>query len=161
MRPVRRTGGEPADAAAGSLRKGTAGPGRGYGAAHHGPEREDYSLQTAAGRPGAGAFCGKPGPPGTAGERKNPAGPAAGFAGIGMANAVSGGMAGVNPVTANTVSGGVAAANPITANAVNPTAGTQGFTVPETCPFCGTPLPSQTFMEYCPACNADIRSYYS
>ena len=76
----------------------------------------------------------------------NPAGPAAGFAGIGMANAVSGGMAGVNPVTANTA---------------NPTAGTQGFTVPETCPFCGTPLPSQTFMEYCPACNADIRSYYS
>lgn len=31
----------------------------------------------------------------------------------------------------------------------------------ETCPFCGTPLPAQTPLDRCPACYADIRSYYS
>ena len=31
---------------------------------------------------------------------------------------------------------------------------------PETCPFCGTPLPSRSPMDHCPACYADIRPYY-
>ena len=75
----------------------------------------------------------------------NPAGAAGGFAGIGMAN---------------TVSGNMATANPVTAYSVNTTAGTSGFTGPETCPFCGTPFTSNTPLEFCPACNADIRSYY-
>ena len=37
----------------------------------------------------------------------------------------------------------------------------QNITGPETCPFCGTPLSSQTVLDRCPACDADIRSYYS
>ena len=68
----------------------------------------------------------------------NPAGAVGGFAGLGMAGAIAG-----NPITANT---------PLNA---------QPVTGPETCPFCGTPLASQTRLDYCPACNADIRSYYS
>ena len=35
------------------------------------------------------------------------------------------------------------------------------FKGPETCPFCGTPLPAQQPLAMCPACCADIRSYYS
>lgn len=64
----------------------------------------------------------------------NPAGAAGGFAGIGMAGAV--------------------------ANTTVPSFNTQILTGPETCPFCGTPLNSYVIYENCPACNADIRSYY-
>ena len=67
----------------------------------------------------------------------NPAGAMTGFAGIGMVNSFAGDTS------------------------VNPTVNIQSFTGPETCPFCGTPLPSQVIFEYCPACNADIRSYNS
>ena len=77
----------------------------------------------------------------------NPAGAMGGFAGLGMAGAVSG-----NTVTAGPV---------LTANEVNPAGNVQTVTGPETCPFCGTPLPSNALLEYCPACNADIRSYFS
>ena len=49
-----------------------------------------------------------------------------------------------------------AASNP--AGAMTGFAGA-GMAAPATCPFCGTPLPSQTPLEFCPACNADIRSY--
>ena len=68
----------------------------------------------------------------------NPAGAVGGFAGLGMAGTVSGNMQNGNPAI-----------------------GVQNVTGPETCPFCGTPLPLQRVLEYCPACNADIRSYYS
>ena len=68
----------------------------------------------------------------------NPAGAVGGFAGIGMAGAISGNL-----------------------QTGNPAIGIQNVTGPETCPFCGTPLPLQRVLEYCPACNADIRSYYS
>lgn len=36
----------------------------------------------------------------------------------------------------------------------------QSLSEPVTCPFCGTPLHSQMTPDYCPACNADIRSYF-
>ena len=77
----------------------------------------------------------------------NPAGAAGGFAGLGMAETVSG-----NVVTARSLAnamGGATAGN------------AQTITGPETCPFCGTPLSSQTVLDRCPACDADIRSYYS
>ena len=77
----------------------------------------------------------------------NPAGAAGGFAGLGMAETVSS-----NVVTARSL------ANAMKGN----TAGNaQTITGPETCPFCGTPLSSQTVLDRCPACDADIRSYYS
>ncbi len=68
----------------------------------------------------------------------NPAGTGVGFAGLGMAGAVAG-----NPITSM----------PFTA--------AQNITGPDSCPFCGTPLPLQKPLDYCPACNANIRSYYS
>ncbi len=68
----------------------------------------------------------------------NPAGAVGGFAGLGMAGAVSGNIQNVNPAVEG-----------------------QSITEPETCPFCGTILPLQKPLEYCPACNADIRSYFS
>ena len=34
-----------------------------------------------------------------------------------------------------------------------------GMAAPASCPFCGMPLPLQIPLEFCPACNADIRSY--
>ena len=74
----------------------------------------------------------------------NPAGNMTGFAVLGMAGAVSG-----NPASCNT------AADPITAPVRHHIKG------PETCPFCGTPLPSFEPQEHCPACYAYIRSYYS
>ena len=49
---------------------------------------------------------------------------------------------------------GVGMANAFAGNA-------QGFTGLDNCPFCGTPLSSTTRVDYCPACNADIRSYYN
>ena len=67
----------------------------------------------------------------------NPAGAMTGFAGLGMAGGVAG-----------NIQNGVSAF------------GGQSVTGPETCPFCGTPLPLQKPLEYCPACNADIRSYF-
>ena len=88
----------------------------------------------------------------------NPAGSVGGFAGIGMAagaGTISGNSAPVNPVAAANAANYAAAIN-----AVNPAPAAQNFTGPETCPFCGTPLPSQALLEYCPACNADIRSYF-
>ena len=77
----------------------------------------------------------------------NPAGAVGGFAGLGMAETVSG-----NVVTARSL-----------ANAMggNTAGNAQTITGPETCPFCGTPLSSQTVLDRCPACDADIRSYYS
>ena len=78
----------------------------------------------------------------------NSAGAMAGFAGVGMAGAVSGvGMAG-------SVSGNMGMAEPAAAYSA-PVNG------PETCPFCGTPLPLNTPLDYCPACNADIRPYFT
>ena len=68
----------------------------------------------------------------------NPAGSVSGFAGLGMAGAY----------TSNKATSGAA---------VN----TQSTTGPESCPFCGTPLSPQAIPEHCPACYADIRSYYS
>ena len=62
----------------------------------------------------------------------NPSGAMTGFAGVGMANAYAG-------------------------NTSNATL----FSGPETCPFCGTPLPANARLDHCPACNADIISYYS
>ena len=46
------------------------------------------------------------------------------------------------------------------AGTLNETENTQAVSGPETCPFCGTPLPAQKHVDYCLACNADIRSYY-
>lgn len=64
----------------------------------------------------------------------NPAGAATGFAGLGMAGSM--------------------------ANAVVLSGNIPTLHGPDTCPFCGTPLHSGVIYEYCPACNADIRSYY-
>ncbi len=63
----------------------------------------------------------------------NPAGAMTGFAGVGMANSFAGNTATIN---------------------------TQSFEGLESCPFCGSSLNSGVIFEYCPACNADIRSYY-
>ena len=76
----------------------------------------------------------------------NPAGAVGGFAGLGMASTVAGNMGTENAV------------NPITTNSAS---NTKPVTGPETCPFCGTPLASQTRLDNCPACFADIRSCYS
>ena len=76
----------------------------------------------------------------------NPAGAVGGFAGIGMAHAVS---------------GNTAVSTPVTSYSADPAANSSGFSGLENCPFCGTPLSSQIRVEYCPACNADIRSYYT
>lgn len=64
----------------------------------------------------------------------NQAGAMSGFAGIAMASAVTNNLGKTIQVT------------------------NKG---PETCPFCGTPLPPQAPLDQCPACCADIRSYYS
>ena len=69
----------------------------------------------------------------------NPAGAATGFAGIGMANAFG----------RNT--GTVISPSEIT---------TQNVTCLESCPFCGTMLNTGVVFDHCPACCADIRSYY-
>ena len=66
----------------------------------------------------------------------NPAGAALGFAGLGMAGSMG------------------------TVNIGNPTVNAQPVTGPETCPFCGTLLPSGTSLEHCPACCADIKQYF-
>ena len=88
----------------------------------------------------------------------NPAGAVGGFAGIGMA-AGTGTLSG-NSVPVNSVAAANAANYAAAINAVNPAPAGQSFTGPETCPFCGTVLPSQAVLEHCPACNADIRSYF-
>ncbi len=72
----------------------------------------------------------------------NPSGAIGGLAGIGMAAAVSANMGMGNPLAA-------------------PAAAAQPVKGPETCPFCGTPLPGPGPLEHCPACYADIISYYS
>ena len=64
----------------------------------------------------------------------NQAGATGGFAGLGLAGSYSADAA---------------------------TADNQGIPAGGTCPFCGTPLPSQVIFEHCPACNADIRSCFS
>ena len=71
----------------------------------------------------------------------NPAGAVGGFAGVGMAGAFSGNEG-------------------IKADYAHSVMDTLNLTGPETCPFCGTPLNSSVIFEYCPACSADIRSYY-
>ena len=63
----------------------------------------------------------------------NQAGATGGFAGLGLAGSYSADAA---------------------------TADNQGIPAGGTCPFCGTPLPSQVIFEHCPACNADIRSCF-
>jgi len=73
----------------------------------------------------------------------NPAGAVGGFAGIGMAGAVAENTGLEKPL--------------ITARELSEAKNAGG---PETCPFCGTPLPAQTPLEHCPACYADIRSYF-
>ena len=77
----------------------------------------------------------------------NPRGAFSGFAGIGMASIVADKMGKVNTQTNG--SGGNNAGN------------VQIFSGPEACPFCGTPLPQTAPLDYCPACVADIRPYYS
>ena len=64
----------------------------------------------------------------------NSAGAVGGFAGIGMAGTV--------------------------VNGLNNSGNAQSAVGPEPCPFCGTPLPSRSPLEHCPACYADIRPYY-
>ena len=71
----------------------------------------------------------------------NQSGSIAGLAGVGVAAAVSQRLGAKIP-------------------AANTAGNIQNITGPETCPFCGTPLPARSFLEQCPACCADIRSYY-
>ncbi len=47
------------------------------------------------------------------------------------------------------------------AGTLNENGNTQTVSGPETCPFCGTLLNAQIRLDHCPACNADIRTYYS
>ena len=71
----------------------------------------------------------------------NPAGAVGGFAGIGMANAIT------------------QYASPDEPLATAKELADSGITdVLETCPFCGTPLPSGLPPEHCPACYADLRA---
>lgn len=77
----------------------------------------------------------------------NPSGAVGGFAGIAVANAVAGNLTNNYPAAG--------------AEGVESPGNTQNFRGPETCPFCGTPLPVNMPVDYCPACCADIRSYYS
>ena len=71
----------------------------------------------------------------------NPAGAVGGFAGIGMANAVT------------------QYASPDEPLATAKELADSGITdVIETCPFCGTPLPAGLPPEHCPACYADLRA---
>ena len=109
----------------------------------------------------------------------NPAGAGVGFAGVGMA-----GNFGASPAptystapaptyapapsapaptptytpVANTAPAPTYAPAPTAPVAPAPAA--PAFTGPEFCPFCGTPLPNRR-LDNCPACIADIRSYYS
>ena len=67
----------------------------------------------------------------------NQGGSAGGFAGLGLAGSLSGNtQMGIPAVDGQMI---------------------PGF---ENCPFCGTLLYLQTKPEYCPACNADISSYF-
>ena len=95
----------------------------------------------------------------------NSAGAAVGFAGVGMAGSFAGNIgAGMNAPapsytpTAPTAPSAPAPAYTATAPATAPAA--PAFICPETCPFCGTPLPNMR-LDKCPACIADIRPYYS
>ena len=67
----------------------------------------------------------------------NPAGAVGGIAGFGMAGSFAGNI-----------------------TIPDPAVSAQSVTGPESCPYCGSPLNSQAPLEHCPACNADIRSYY-
>lgn len=71
----------------------------------------------------------------------NPAGAAGGFAGLGMAGAVSSYADAGRPL--------------VTAREL---AEVQKRNALETCPFCGTQLPSGAPLEHCPACYADLRA---
>lgn len=88
----------------------------------------------------------------------NSAGAGVGFAGVGMAGSFAGNIgAGMNaPAPSYTPTAPTAPSAPAPATA--PAA--PAFTGPETCPFCGTPLPNMR-LDKCPACIADIRPYYS
>ena len=74
----------------------------------------------------------------------NPAGAVGGFAGLGMAGAVSSYADPGRPL--------------VTAREL---AEAQKRNALETCPFCGTQLPSGIPQEHCPACYADLRPYYT
>lgn len=69
------------------------------------------------------------------------------LAAMGITDAVK--AAGSNPSGAFSGFAGVGMAAAVANNIVK--------TNPETCPFCGTPLPSQPPLEYCTACCADLR----
>lgn len=86
----------------------------------------------------------------------NSAGAGVGFAGVGMAGSFAGNIgAGMNaPAPSYTPTAPTAPSAPATAPAA------PAFICPETCPFCGTPLPNMR-LDKCPACIADIRPYYS
>lgn len=92
----------------------------------------------------------------------NPAGSGVGFAGVGMAGNFAGNIgAGMNaPAPTYTPAAPSAPAPAYTAAAPAPAPAAPAFTGPETCPFCGTPLPNMR-LDKCPACIADIRPYYS
>ena len=93
----------------------------------------------------------------------NPAGAGVGFAGVGMA-----GNFGAAPAPTYAPVASAPAPAPTYSTAPAPTyapapsapAPAPAFTGPEFCPFCGTPLPNRR-LDNCPACIADIRSYYS
>ena len=75
----------------------------------------------------------------------NPAGAVGGFAGMGMAGTAISDLGTVVPLG--------------TANIGYPASNAAGSAAePETCPFCGTPLPSGTRLEHCPACYADLKN---
>ena len=69
----------------------------------------------------------------------NPAGAVGGLAGVAMAGAFGG--------TADTAA----------PSSVDSNASAQNLSIPETCPYCGTPIPSGASLEKCPACCADLK----
>ena len=74
----------------------------------------------------------------------NPAGAAGGFAGLGMAGAAATYSDPNRPL--------------VTAREL---AETQKWNALGNCPFCGTTLPTGAPQEHCPACYADLKTYYS
>ena len=74
----------------------------------------------------------------------NPAGAAGGFAGLGMAGAASTYSDSNRPL--------------VTAREL---AEAQKWNALGNCPFCGTTLPTGAPQEHCPACYADLKTYYS
>ena len=83
----------------------------------------------------------------------NPAGAVGGFAGMGMAGTDISDLGTVVPLAGANTGGPYVNTGGPDVNAAGPVKG------PETCPFCGTPLPAGTRLEHCPACYADIGPY--